>query len=511
MSRWKRLAGDTNGFAFEVSFHDDPHGGVGATAEDAASWGAFQVWVEGANLCAHREDGERLDSVHWYLLPMIEWFATNWDALFHEERLPSANRGATAAESLAETLVPMAGLLPEAEERWQLEWSDWWSRHGLLAARDGGLFPSVYLRRWRDRVELSWAAEPAAGMPNHYQFDHGAGAARLHPLQVAEPLHQVLCEAAKYLAERCPESERLKALLANLGALRDRDRGRRLALLAGLGVDLWAKASERLQRSGTALANCVAAQPGDGLVVIGHCQAALMFGSVSPTVGEADVLALADALVRQFSPGAESPALTELVRPEPLTHAEPWQQGYELAEGVLEELELPRAAEPAVDVAAVLTRLGIQTGELELTDRDLRAVAIAGPDHVPSVLLNRTHPTANGDAGRRFTLAHELCHLLHDRDRGVPLAMVSGPWAPVDLEQRANAFAAMLLMPPDLIWRTIRACSEDVASADGVRAVARQLRTSPTATLEHLTNLAFVDQAANEVIRNEWADGQRGR
>ena len=40
------------------------------------------------NLCAHREDGEQVDSVHWYLLPLIEWFADNWNPLLHEERLP---------------------------------------------------------------------------------------------------------------------------------------------------------------------------------------------------------------------------------------------------------------------------------------------------------------------------------------------------------------------------------------------------------------------------------------
>jgi len=44
-----------------------------------------------------------------------------------------------------------------------------------------------------------------------------------------------------------------------------------------------------------------------------------------------------------------------------------------------------------------------------------------------------------------------FCHILFDREYGTKWALASGPWAPRDLERRANAFAAMLLMPPGLL------------------------------------------------------------
>jgi hypothetical protein len=47
--------------------------------------------------------------------------------------------------------------------------------------------------------------------------------------------------------------------------------------------------------------------------------------------------------------------------------------------------------------------------------------------------------------------AADECHLLVDRERAVSLAIASGPWAPHDLEQRANAFAAAFLMPSELV------------------------------------------------------------
>lgn len=141
--------------------------------------------------------------------------------------------------------------------------------------------------------------------------------------------------------------------------------------------------------------------------------------------------------------------------------------------------------------------------DIVLHDTAIRAVAIAGPHHLPATLINVTHATTQWSAGRRFTLAHELCHILFDRGYGAKLALASGPWAPRDLERRANAFAAMLLMSPQLIWRAVQSLTIPLASPEGTMVVARRLRTSFTATLEHLYNLRFIDETARENIRVE--------
>jgi Zn-dependent peptidase ImmA (M78 family) len=41
------------------------------------------------------------------------------------------------------------------------------------------------------------------------------------------------------------------------------------------------------------------------------------------------------------------------------------------------------------------------------------------------------------------------------------LAMATGPWAPRDLEKRANAFAAMFIMPTDLVRTLFGGMIED--------------------------------------------------
>ena len=164
-TRWERLAGDTSVFALRVAFSSDPDEGRGVEPETSLSWGSFQIWVEGRNLCAHLEEGERIDSVHWYLLPIIEWFARNWNPLLHEERLPVRNDGDTAWTSLRATKFPPPAIENDEEKasEWEAAWQNWWARHAIRSASEGGLFPDIILRRVRDSVEVSWGPAPGEG------------------------------------------------------------------------------------------------------------------------------------------------------------------------------------------------------------------------------------------------------------------------------------------------------------------------------------------------------------
>ena len=133
---WERLAGDTGVFAFKVGFADDPDDGRGIDPDVGPSWGSFQVWIEDRNLCVHQEQDGRVDSVHWYLLPLFEWFARNWNPLLHEERLPVLNDGDTGWESLHSTRFPPAAIENDVERAsaWEGEWQRWWNRHAIRSA-----------------------------------------------------------------------------------------------------------------------------------------------------------------------------------------------------------------------------------------------------------------------------------------------------------------------------------------------------------------------------------------
>jgi len=100
-------------------------------------------------------------------------------------------------------------------------------------------------------------------------------------------------------------------------------------------------------------------------------------------------------------------------------------------------------------------------------------------------------------------MAHELCHLLFDRWRARRLAVASGPWAPQDIERRANAFAAAFLMPRPLLDRAAYEVDAPYASVDWLVQMATIANTSALATLERLANLSLLPEFKRDALRYE--------
>lgn len=527
--RWERFAGDTSSFAVRLAFHHDPDHGEAASPELAESWGAFQIWVRGVNLCAHVDGGETLQSSHWYLLPILEWLSANWDPLLHEERPPSVRKSALSATEMGGSsslalAFPFASsalshrddralahrektaLLRRAEEH--EEHYEWNQRHALRAARDGGVVPDVRFRRLRDQVEVSWTSAHLAGAEDVDFLSH-RGTEYMAPSTVGEPLFEVLAGAAKWLHERLPASERCQALIDSVAALRLAERiNERTAWIAGLGttrervVAHW----DHLRELGTSLGSRRAveavfgAQQSNGVVLDGSCEAALLFGSVSPTITSEDAEILAGLLLEEYEPSPVD-GLAHLAADEPIDASmPPWRHGYELADELLDEISDERIGR-RVDIEELLRGWSVRLSEVTLRDPDLRAVALVGTSHSPSIVLNSSYRWADSERARRFTLAHELCHLLHDRSQGVRVAMASGPWAPRAIEQRANAFAAWLLMPPEMLEDAISAAQNAIDTLEGVREVADVLDVSRATLVEHLHNRGYIDWEARHLLR----------
>ncbi len=528
-TRWERIEGDTSVFAIRMAFASDPDEGRYIDPETALSWGSFQIWVEGRNLCSHLEEGERVDSAHWYLLPLLEWFARRWNPLLHEERLPVKAEGDTGWTSLHATRFPPPAIEDDEEKasEWEGAWQDWWMRHGLQAAREGGLFPDVVIRRFRDLIEISWGPVPSEGLPYRFDSTESPGFGRLPPREVAEPLHEVLLGASEYLLSLANESlpvneyPRIEALSRSLQPLADAATNpeRRLKWLAGLGTDEltvragWERAVNYLSGVAEAPRRAMLETSESPLVVTGSCQAALMFGSLAPDVREQDVLNLARTMIDLYSPGGDSEAMQEICHAAPIEDpmSPAWSQGYELADELHQHFHGAFAEGGSVHIEGLIERLDIRIDKLELSDDKVRGVSIAGPRHRPGIIVNSNHAANGHPSGCRFTLAHELCHLLFDREAGRRLAIASGPWAPRDIERRANAFAAMLLMPTSLVQRAVATLTVPLATVEGVRKVADTLQAGRPAVLNHLKNLGFIDetdlqQIEDQVSRHGWFD-----
>ena len=508
--RWRKLAGDTSEFAVEIAFERDPDGGPPKSAEISESWGSFRFWAQGQNLCAHAEDEESVDSVHWYLLPLIEWLVDHWDPLFHEEKPPhKQTRGSDGWSCLSDNPFPPPALSEEEDLDWLAGWQEWWNRHCLQAAREGGLFPGIVFRRWRQLVEVSWGPDGLVGAPPHFRFAQSRGHARFDPKQVTRPLYEVLGEAIRQLATWVPGSKRLADLAERHQKLQSDRSTERLGWLAGIGAERWRafldSLREHRQFSRQAIAELLSYEEPDRLVVSGSCRAALMFGTLSPNLSEADMLALASQLIQSTGSAGASSRLEALARSTAVDEPQPWRQAYDLAEQVLQELDLWNGSATAIDLDDSLRRLGIRVDDVRLDDVDTRGAAFVSPVHRATILVNAKHPVNDYPPGRRFTLAHELCHLLFDQNQGRELALASGPWAPADIEKRANAFAAMFLMPTARIRLLIESLGGSLKNGKHILKIAATMETSFSATLEHLANLGFLSATLKQAIEVEAA------
>lgn len=97
-----------------------------------------------------------------------------------------------------------------------------------------------------------------------------------------------------------------------------------------------------------------------------------------------------------------------------------------------------------MQIVDYVTDLGITLTRVALQDSALRAVTLLHDDARAVIAINSTYEGGTTDHVVRFTLAHELAHLVYDRLQTATLAIASGPWAPRRIEQRANGFAAGL-------------------------------------------------------------------
>ena len=235
-----------------------------------------------------------------------------------------------------------------------------------------------------------------------------------------------------------------------------------------------------------------------------------MFGSVSPTLAEEDVYALAMHAIHGSAggdPGCWGKSVTDPVGGD--GHEAPWREGYELAEEWSVRSGLGPSGEGYVDIDGHLADLGVSVGEIPLHDVGISGVALLPADASPRILVNSRHTRCKYPTGRRFVLAHELCHLLHDGSAAQDLALVSGPWAPQRVEQRANAFAAALLMPRSMLQHELATLSGPLDGA-GLLGIARRLWVSPTALSWHLQNLGILDEGAREALLEDLAPSGMG-
>ena len=489
--------GDPARVALGISWFEDREPPERRPAGYGWSMGHLTIHVAGVNVTATRLDGSPQPHVGWYLAPFLDWLATNWVALLHEERYPWPNRGGVAALACNRALEDwMTAADPRGRQHYANA-QDWYCRHGVRSAAAGGIFPDLFIRRVADDIELSWSGRPMEFTQDGLAFESGTGHTLLSVGEVADTIWQVLDWAAHHPPISPVEYHgHIAALRAKVECLREVDYPTLAsayavpAILKKVTGAFAAIGREDLLDGG---------QAANEVPYIAELPPAVaMFGGVSPDLGTGDVEYLRDQIAQAQGGGDNAELASLMAEREYNPLGVPYQDGHRFADELLEDLTVP--ASDFVDVRGMCSRLGIDVEEVELETGSIRGVAIAGTGFAPRIRINQAHHFNGNESGRRFTIAHELCHVLFDRTRARRVVHASsGPWAAQGIEQRANAFAAYLLMPRELVFKHLPDANR-IERRD-VQHLVHRLQVNETALLNHLVNLGLIDDTDRDRLR----------
>lgn len=462
------------------------------------SMGDVRIVVAGQTLTRSQRGAATQRHASWYLAPFFQWLAASWPELFHEEDFAWRDTsGAPAAVACRDALASWITADDEEGRASYRAVQSWYRRHGLRAASEGGLFPDVFIRRLVDDIEISWTAAPPLFAPDGFFFASEPGVARLPVADVAGPLWEALSWCASVPPADLNEVDRER--WAGIASEVDRVRTIPTAALEAVYLPpavhaLLGQATSTWQHSDLLDSLRLETAP----VLVEFSPAVAMFGGVSPDLYGKDVQRLLGALADAHH-GGDSERMAALVEERSLSPlGVPHKDGLSFAEDLLEELGLPGES-GWIDIHAIAELLGVMVEDASLETTSVRGVALAGRGFRPTILVNTSSIYNSSEGGRRFTMAHELCHILYDRSRARRIAHVSGPWVAQGFERRANAFAAYFLMPRSLVIRHLGHGAADDAQA--VRHVAQQLRMNETALVEHLFNLKLIGDWQREGLR----------
>lgn len=501
--------GDRDRFALSFELRDDPD--AGGPPEETATWGAVGLWVAGRNLTAGRaDDGSPVDVAEVPLSPVVRWLAEQWDPLLHEERLPRPSSSNAAA---AWRMDALASLPRDEHDLDQLldDREAWWSRHGLGSALPGYRIPDLHILRSSSEVELSWDDREWRSVPRGVRLIEAPGAVELPAAEVADVLHRWARAVVDAARGRSGAEGFVADMDRALEALRHRpDHMGRLKWAAGQRLEEAADAIRDLAGvTGGPVAETIRAmlgidaEPDPGLITA-YTLPVLLYRCARPSLWSDDLLVLL-RLTRTLPAGGVRIRSLQRRRRPPSFPAAITTDGYDSALALRSALGIPPEAPlmgPTDLESWLLPRLAVQVRDVRLADTRVEGAAILKPGHVPVVAVNKSGRFSSTQWGRRMTLAHELCHLLHDLDADGRVGVVSNPWAPGRMERRANAFAAMLLMPEPALEALLPRDTSQWTSAR-LRCAMDHLGVGRTALTWHLQNLDWISPSEREALLDE--------
>ncbi len=457
------MIGHPQGLRFEFAL--DPNDTRGL------AWGEGRLLLAGEPIWFGEGSAGNKTSLQWTWVDLLEFLGRAWPWLIAEEGYPLP----------VQPLYP-AFFLPEAERRWaelpdtQIDDEEalahrFLARHDLAAALKGMFLPAVIVLRQGNTGHIS-AATLCKTL--------------IRPWREIE---DTLEKAGNYLAAACEESTQSRAQQAC--AIWHQREERRAQLELDLTTGHTPEERSHLETLGVTRENWQIPEI--------RAAARMTRGVVTPE-HQAILLAEVARTPRCVTPklDALSASCLEKLR----ERDKPHEQGYWLASWLRGKLGID--AFSTVEPRDFLSDWAVQVQEIELEKCPIEAITAWGDQHGPAILINRAVGCRSAhEYGARATLAHEMAHLLLDRDAAFPAGEVLGGRTPEYPEKRARAFAAEFLVPRCLVEKIIR---ESHSLEEAVQVLQHENRVSKELLAWQIHNSSAYDSLmeSEKIILEQW-------
>ena len=420
--------GSSEGFLLELTLFDRQE-------KAGLVWGEGRLLVGGFLVMAEKDGCP----TSWTWVDLLEWLAKNWAYLLLEQNFPfqvPAMDISTLMRDLEKRWENMAEERMEDEEEQAFRFLD---RHDLACAFKGIFFPATYLMRQGALMEV-------------FSAEHSSHV-RLNLQRAVSDLEDI----GSYLAEVANTKEVSRGkLAAEQWYARDTYFiAQAVPLLTGLNAaslahlnpendpEYWEYDPESPLADGELMA---AARMTSGVLLADQQLQVFELIRGAAKIATPELDSLSRSLFKDFK-----------------DIGKPYDQGYWVA--IWLRRKLGKSDSEGVKPSVFLERWKIPVDDFDMPDSILDAFACWGPRHGPAIFVNKAQQSTSAHVhGENTTLAHEICHLLLDRDGALPVAEVLNGNSPERLEKRARAFAAELLLPRNVAAKEVRmAASVNVA------------------------------------------------
>lgn len=509
------MFGSKEKFAISIDWATPPFTGLPDAAE-VATWCDIGFFANNVCLTTNRPEAsnEVRESIQWHALTIAEWLVEHWERVLFESKPPlpvAAIDGVLLLRRINEGLATMQGCrAEELAERRRI----WWAAHSIRGGRQGAAFPDVIFWPQGNQVSVSWQPDNKPfGLSNTMFTFIERGHTKVSLADLIATFRNFLRGVVARLDEKEVVSPRVQSLKAKAGRIFD-SRLNRETLQVYLGLNDKAVAAVfgvgpkefqgLFQESahGEQIKALFQEHLGIDYPLVENLEdltlstPIALYRCVSPTVSETDVNEL-KRIWNKCKPRKGKKDVSKLralqIKCSQVYDAGssqvPHVIGGQKARIVRKALRLP--SDTAVEIESILTEmLNVPIDSCQLEDVTIDAVSLWDKNSDPAVFINRKSLMGRKKWGRRMALAHELCHLIFDASEGKSLGIASGRWAPVELEQCANAFAAEILLPSSALERDAISLSE----GKNFDKLMNQFKVGATTAANRLRDLGIIDE-----------------